>query len=316
MKGRLKDKVAIVTGAGRGIGRAEALLLASEGAAVLVNDLGANADGVSSSHDPADQVVDEIRSAGGRAAANYSSVASLIEGQAMVQAALDHFGGLDIVVNNAGITRHKMIFEMTEEEWDQVIDVDLKGHFTVTRAAAPLLRRQRSGRIINTSSDAGLGTVGASNYSAAKEGIIGLTRSLALEMGRYGVTVNAIRPWAATRLSLTDKVDWSVAILAGLGKTRIAEGLSRLETFDSQSVASLVAWLCTEAAANVNGRTFLVAGPTVALFSEPEPMQTLQSAQNQWTLEALIQAMPAVTGKLINLAAQTRQNNEQRPDQQ
>lgn len=307
MTPRLKDKVAIVTGAGRGIGRAEALLLASQGTSVVVNDLGANSDGTTSSRAPADQVVDEIRASGGRAVANYDSVASMQGGQAIVQTALDHFGRLDIVVNNAGITRHKMIYEMSEQEWDEVIAVDLKGHFTVTRAAAPIFRQQCSGRIINTSSDAGLGTVGACNYSAAKEGVVGLTRSLALELGRYGVTVNAIRPWAATRLSVTDQLDWSVAMLNKLGKTRIAEGLSKLDSFDANSVAALVVWLCTDEASNVNGRTFLVAGPTVALFSEPEPIQSLLSSQDGWTLDELMQSMPTITGDLINQAAQSRQ---------
>ncbi len=315
MSTRLQDKVAIVTGAGRGIGRAEALLLASQGAAVIVNDLGGNPDGTTSSSLPADQVVDEIRAAGGLAVANYDSVASMQGGQAMVQAALDHFGRLDIVVNNAGITRHKMFYDMTEEEWDQVIAVDLKGHFTVTRAAAPLFRQQRSGRIINTSSDAGLGTVGASNYSAAKEGVIGLTRSLALELGRYGITVNAIRPWAATRLSVTDQLDWSVEVLSKLGKTRVAEGLAKLDSFDAGSVAALVAWLCSPEAAHVNGRTFLVAGPTVALFSEPEPVQSLQSSQAAWTLEELVQSMPAITGDFKHQTAQPDKNNPTVPSQ-
>jgi NAD(P)-dependent dehydrogenase (short-subunit alcohol dehydrogenase family) len=283
----LKDQVAVVTGAGRGIGRAEALLLASEGAAVVVNDL---------SNGPADEVVAEILSAGGRAVASYDSVTTMPGGQAMVDAALGAFGRLDIVVNNAGITRHRMFHEMTEAEWDEVITVDLKGHFTVTRAAAPIFRKQRSGRIINTSSDAGLGTIGACNYSAAKEGVVGLTRSLALELGRYGVTVNALRPWAATRLSVTDQLDWSVDVLAKAGQVRVAESLSRLTSFEPASVAALVAWLCGKEAAHVNGRTFLIAGPQVALFREPVPGQALDSRQQQWSLEDLTRAMPAITG--------------------
>src|SRR5713226_2922236 len=201
MGDRLKGKVAIVTGAGRGLGRAEALALAAEGARVVVNDLGGNVDGTGRDSGPADQVVAEITAAGGEAVANYGSVTSMEDGQRVVQQALDTFGRLDILVNNAGIIRNRMIFNMSEEEWDTVIAVHLKGHFTVTRFAAQVFRQQRSGRIVNTSSEAGLGGFGASNYAAAKEGITGLTRTLALELGRYGVTVNAIRPRAATRMA-------------------------------------------------------------------------------------------------------------------
>ena len=194
MANRLAGKVAIVTGGGRGIGRGEALLLAEEGAAVVVNDLGGNPDGTGHDGGPADEVVAEIKAKGGRAVASYDNVAEMAGGENMVKIALDTFGRLDIVVNNAGILRDRMVFNMSEEEWDLVVDVHLKGHFTTTKAAGVIFRQQRSGRIINTSSTSGLGSMGQANYSAAKEGIVGLTRTVARDLGRYGVTCNAIRP--------------------------------------------------------------------------------------------------------------------------
>src|ERR1700674_2969478 len=203
MAGRLEGKVAIVTGAGRGIGREEALTLASEGAAVIVNDPGVGPDGTGHDAGPRDQVVAEIKAKGGQAAANHGNVTSFQDGEAMVQQALDAFGRLDILVNNAGILRDRMIFNMSEEEWDAVIAAHLKGHFTVTRHACVLFRQQRSGRIIGTSSTSGLGNMGQANYGAAKEGIAGLIRTLARDMGKYGVTANAIRPFAATRLTVS-----------------------------------------------------------------------------------------------------------------
>ena len=207
MAGRLEGKVAIVTGAGRGIGRGEALLLAQQGARVIINDFGGTPGGEGGDASPADQVVAEIKAMGGDAAANYGNVASMADGEAIVKQALDLWGRLDILVNNAGILRDKMIFNMTEEEWDAVIAVHLKGHFTITKHAAMLFRQQRSGRIVNTSSESGLGNMGQGNYAAAKEGIVGLTRTLALDLGRYGVTANAIRPRAATRLTLSPEME-------------------------------------------------------------------------------------------------------------
>ncbi|MGI8552449.1 MAG: SDR family NAD(P)-dependent oxidoreductase, partial [Dehalococcoidia bacterium] len=183
MADRLQDKVAIVTGAGRGIGRCEALQLAEEGAAVVVNDFGGSTAGEGGSQSPADEVVAEITNYGGRAVANYANVATMEGGESMVKQALDSFGRLDILVNNAGILRDRMIFNMTEEEWDAVIAVHLKGHFTATRYAAAIFRQQRSGRIISTSSESGLGNMGQANYSAAKEGIVGLPHTLARDLG-------------------------------------------------------------------------------------------------------------------------------------
>src|SRR5436190_3466654 len=207
--GRFDGKVAIVTGAGRGIGRSHALLLASEGAAVVVNDLGGSSGGEGADATPAQQVVDEIEALGGRAITNYDSVSSWRGAEAMVQQAVDGFGGLDVLVNNAGILRDKMSFNMDEAEWDQVIDVHLKGHFATSRFAAAYWRARSketgenvNAKIVNTASESGLyGNAGQANYAAAKAGIASMTIVMARELERTGVRVNCIAPVARTRLT-------------------------------------------------------------------------------------------------------------------
>jgi len=189
-----------VTGAGRGVGRGVALLMAEEGAKVVVNDLGAEVDGTGSSHEPADGVVAEIRARGGEASANYDNIALMDGGEAVIQQAVDQYGQLDVLVNSAGMLRDRMIFQMTPDDWDRVLRNNTKAAFTTCKYAAIIFRQQRSGRIVNMVSDAGLGDVGRSNYSAASEGIVGLTRTVGRDLGRYGVTANAISPMAETRL--------------------------------------------------------------------------------------------------------------------
>lgn len=288
---RLEGKVAIVTGAGRGIGRGEAMALALEGVRVVVNDLGGAVDGSGASTSPADQVVAEIRDLGGEAVANYDSVATMQGGQGIVNTAIDSFGRLDILVNNAGILRDRMVFNMSQEEWDSVLKVHLYGHFHTIRAASPLFREQRYGRIINTSSVAGLSatTYGQANYGAAKEGIVGLTRKVARDMGRYGVTCNCIRPTAGTRLTLSDE----------MRKAR-SENVAKFESLQPEHIAPLVVWLASDAASNVNGRTFYVEAGRIGLYSEPVLEKQMVRA-GAWTIDDLFMFMPAtLTGELIN----------------
>jgi NAD(P)-dependent dehydrogenase (short-subunit alcohol dehydrogenase family) len=301
MAGRLEGKVAIVTGAGRGIGRGESLLLAEEGCRVVVNDLGGGPAGEGADRSPADEVVAAIKKMGGEAVANYDNVASMEGGERMVKQALDTFGRLDILVNNAGILRDRMIFNMSEEEWDGVIAVHLKGHFTATKHAALVFRQQRSGRIINTSSESGLGNMGQANYSAAKEGIIGLTRTLALDLGRYGVTANAIRPRAGTRLTLTPELRAAMerarAATRGAGGQEPSGGdaISQMEALAPERVAPLVVYLCTDKAGNINGRDFIVGGNEASLVSLPGRERSIYM-EGGWTLDALDRVFPATLG--------------------
>jgi NAD(P)-dependent dehydrogenase (short-subunit alcohol dehydrogenase family) len=297
MGDRLKGKVAVVTGAGGGIGRGESLALASEGARVVVNDLGGTVAGSGSSSSAADKVVEEIKKMGGEAVANYDSVTTLAGGENIIKTAVDKFGRLDILVNNAGILRDKMIYNMTEEDWDLVMKVHLYGHFFTTKFACGLFREQKSGRIINTSSLAGLGaTFGQANYGAAKEGIVGFTRQVSRDMGRYGVTCNAIRPNAGTRMTLSDelKAAWKKA-----GREAI---IAAMEKMDPNDIAPLVVWLASDAAANVNGCTFFVQTGTVALFSEPVQEKALVKIGG-WTIDELFDFMPGtLAAGLINPA--------------
>ena len=260
MAGVCEGRVAIVTGAGRGIGRAHALMLAEQGAAVVVNDLGAQPDGSGADPGPANEVVAEIEAMGGAAIVNGSDVTDFAEAATMVDQAVETFGRLDILVNNAGILRDKMIFSMEEADWDDVVDVHLKGHFCPTRHAAAHWRaRAKAGeevdaRIINTASPSGLyGNVGQANYGAAKAGIAGFTLVCALELGRIGVTANCLAPTALTRL---------VTPLMG-GEENIPDDLR--ERLSPRWVASVATWLASPAARHVTGRVFDVRGDTIAV---------------------------------------------------
>jgi NAD(P)-dependent dehydrogenase (short-subunit alcohol dehydrogenase family) len=260
LTGLCHDRVVIVTGAGRGIGRAHALAFAAEGALVVVNDVGVALDGSATGDGPADQVVAEIEALGGKAVANTDDVADFSGAQRLVQTALDNFGRLDVLVNNAGFVRDRMLVNLSEDEWDAVIRVHLKGHFAPMRHAAEYWRaeakagRTPTARVINTSSGAGLlGSVGQVNYSAAKAGIAGLTVVAAAELGRYGVTVNAIAPSARTRM--TEEV--------------FAQTMARPEEgFDAmapENISPLVVWLGSAESAAVTGRVFEVEGGKVSL---------------------------------------------------
>jgi NAD(P)-dependent dehydrogenase (short-subunit alcohol dehydrogenase family) len=278
----LEGKVAVVTGAARGVGRAIALLMARQGASVVVNDYGGSEVGTGADRKPADEVVDEIRREGGKAAASYESVASMAGGQAIVKTAVDTFGRVDIVVNNAGILRDRMIFNMTEEEWDAVINTHLKGTFAVTRAAAPLMREQKSGRFINMTSTSGLiGNVGQANYAAAKLGIFGLTKATALDMARYNVTANCISPFAWTRMIGTIPTENEVQ------KARV----EKIKKLSPAHIAPMAAFLASDAAKDVTGQVFGVRGKEIMLFSHERPIMRLHH-DGGWTVERLIEMFP------------------------
>src|SRR5919201_3362667 len=268
--GLLDGKVAVVTGGGTGIGRAVSLGLAAAGAAVVVNDYGVSVDGRAPSSEPANSVVKEIEKSGGRAVAVADSIATMAGGEAVVQTALDKFGDLHLVVCCAGILRERMIFNMTEEEWDAVIAVHLKGHFTVWRPATRYMREKKRGCLIGFTSTAGLeSSAGQPNYSAAKEGIVGLMRSTALAMAKYGVRAHVISPEAMTRM--TER----------LPDTRRGQVLAPPE-----GIAPVVAFLGSDRARHITGQIVHVRGNQVSVWTNPKPLTTVTSGK-PWTPEEL-----------------------------
>ncbi len=303
MTDTLIGKAAIVTGAGRGIGSGVARLLAAEGAAVVVNDLGVELDGSGGSASHAEGVVARITAAGGEAVASHDSVTTFEAGEALVRRAVDAFGRLDIVVTCHGILRDRMIFNMTEQEWDDVIAVHLTGTFNVVRHAARHMREQRSGRIITFSSTSGLwGSSGQANYGAAKSGIGGLTKVVARDVGRYGVTANAIVPMAATRMTTSVPP----AARTARASSAIALGTPGEATeldFDPEDVAPFVAYLASDFAAGVNGQFFFVYGKSVSLMSQPRLERTVLKPEGFWSVEELVDLLPqTITKDLPNPA--------------
>jgi NAD(P)-dependent dehydrogenase (short-subunit alcohol dehydrogenase family) len=290
--GALDGRVAIITGAGRGIGREHALLFAYEGARVVVNDLGGAVDGSGDDRTAAEQVVDEIKAMGGEAVASSDDVADWQGAQRLVDTAVEAFGDLHVLVNNAGILRDRTLVNMTEEEWDAVIHVHLKGHFAPTRWAATYWRqRTRDGHqvkasVINTSSTSGLiGNPGQTNYGAAKAGIAAFTRICAQELSRYGVRSNAIAPAARTRMTestpgLSDVV-------------RAPEDEAQFDVWDPANVSPVVAYLATEDCPH-NGEVFYVQGGTVKFFQNWTMTKMLEK-HDRWTVDELAKEMPSLT---------------------
>ena len=290
---RLDGRVAIVTGAGRGIGRSVARLLASEGASVVVNDLGSAVDGSGNDSGPAHDVVAEIAEAGGKAVANGADISVFAAAENLVQTAIEEFGRLDILVNVAGILRDRMVFNMTEQEWDDVIRVHMKGTFNTTRFASAHWRSLRDesaqNRIINFTSVSGLhGAPGQPNYAAAKMGIVGLTWSSARALGKYGVTVNAISPGAATRM--TDSVP------TGRRRTR-----PDVDEWSPDNVAPIVAYLASERSGWITGRIIHSSGYEVSLYSNPEPVVRIVGT-GPWQPDALAEQVERSFGPLLGRA--------------
>jgi NAD(P)-dependent dehydrogenase (short-subunit alcohol dehydrogenase family) len=289
--GSLEGRVAIITGAGRGIGREHALLFAAEGAKVVVNDLGGAPDGEGEDRTAAQQVVAEIEAMGGQALANGDDVADWEGGQRLVNAAVEAFGRLDVLVNNAGILRDRVLVNMTEEEWDAVVKVHLKGHFVPTRWAAAYWREQaKAGHevrasVVNTSSTSGLlGNPGQTNYGAAKAGIGAFSIIAAQELSRYGVRSNCIAPAARTRLT---------AATPGLGDMVAAPSdESQFDVWDPANVSPLVAYLAT-ADCPITGKTFFVQGGTVRVM-QPWSMGPRIERDERWTVDALAKELPAI----------------------
>jgi len=294
MGGMLADRVAVVTGAGRGIGRGVALALAASGAKVVVNDYGVALDGSAPSAGPAFDVAKEITAAGGEAVANAESVSEWDGARRIVDTAIERFGRIDVLVTCAGIVRDRMIFNMSEAEWDAVLAVHLKGTFNCVRHACTHMREQRYGRIVTFSSGAALfGNPGQANCGSAKGGISGLTKVAARDLGRYGVTVNAICPVAGTRMTVTDAYLKSREIRKQQGIVREDRGTENIEQLDPNDVAPMVAYLASEQAGNVNGQFFLCYGNAVALLSQPRAVKTLFKSDGVWTLDELDRLAPS-----------------------
>jgi NAD(P)-dependent dehydrogenase (short-subunit alcohol dehydrogenase family) len=281
----LENKVVVVTGAGGGIGRDFALAMSAEGAKLVVNDLGASVSGEGKDAGPAQKVVDEIKARGGAAVPNTDSVAEWEAANRIVKTAIDAFGRIDCVVNNAGILRDRFFFNMSIEEWRAVIDVHLNGSFYVARAAAPYFKSQNSGSYVNMTSTSGLiGNFGQANYAAAKLGIVGLSKSMALDMAKYHVRSNCIAPFAWSRMIGTIPADTP-------DQQARLEKIKRMET---AKIAPLAVYLASDLAEGVSGQIFGVRANEIFLFSQHRPVRSVHRAEG-WTPETIAeQAIPAM----------------------
>ena len=288
----LKDKVIVVTGAGGGIGRDFAHAMAAKGAKVVVNDVGASVSGEGKDVGPAQRVVDEIKAQGGVAVANTDSVAEWEAANRIIKTAIDAFGRIDVVVNNAGILRDRFFFNMSIEEWKAVIDVHLNGSFYVARAAAPYFKSQASGRYINMTSTSGLvGNFGQANYSAAKMGIVGLSKSMALDMAKYNVTSNCISPFA-----------WSRMIGTIPAETPDQQArVEKLKSMETAKIAPLAVYLASDASQAVTGQIFAVRANEIFLMSPSRPLRSVHRSEG-WTPESIAEhAIPAMQAHFYKL---------------
>ena len=285
MGNRLEGKVAIVTGGGGGIGRGVCRLLAEEGASVVVNDVGGAVDGTGTSTGPADELVSEIKENGGIAVSNYDTIATMEGAGKLVQAAIDNFGRVDILMHVAGILRDRMVFNMTEEEWDSVIKVHLTAYFNLAKHASVIMRKQNFGRLIGFTSSSGLtGNAGQANYSAAKAGIAGMTRCLAIDLGRNGITANAIAPTAMTRM--TESVPQQIQ----QGKFDEDQKAQRMD-LDPAQIAPLTAYLCSEQAWDINGKIFYSSGKKIAIGHDVLPFRSINKPAS-WDIDDLSIMVP------------------------
>ncbi len=288
----LEGKIAVVTGGGSGIGREVCKLMAAEGAKVVVNDLGVAVDGTGGASSAADETVATIKAAGGEATPNYDSVATPEGGQQIIQTAVDTYGKIDILVHVAGILRDRMVFNMSIEEWDAVINVHLRGAFCVNQPACVLMRAQKSGCILNFSSGSAAGNSGQVNYSAAKAGILGLTRTVARDMAKYGVRANAIWPGANTRMTATvPETARQLRAERGIAGAAPRPAMERTP----EHVASVVTFLASDMAQDITGWTVAISGDRLTLIEDPQPVKTL-FCPGGWSLDKVVEHWPESFG--------------------